>query len=897
MKASLPVTEPARLDALHEYEILDTPPDRTLDDLVRLAGEICETPIALVSLVDQERQWCKAKLGIEVCEIPREQSFCAHAILDPFQPLVVGDAQADPRFRDNEFVAGSPGIRFYAGFPLVTPGGHALGTLCVIDTRPRQLSGRQTEVLRILARQVMTQFELRRSLREMWHANETACRREAQFAEAQRISRTGSWHWDISGDTLSWSDETYRLLGHPPQSFSPTARLCLKNLAPRSRKLFRDRVKKALEEKVPFEFETRGRLASSGEVRILHLTGDVIRDATDRPVEMLGTIRDVTDARNAETTLREQKDLLQSIYEGVEEAIFVVDVDVTGEFHFAGLNPAHERLFGLDAGGARSQTPGQLAGRIPPHVIAAIRANYERCLRSERGIEHEETLPVNGREVCVLTRLSSVRNAEGRIHRIIGTSIDITARKRAETALQKARAAAEAANADLAETNRQMEESIHRANRLALAAEAASRAKSEFLATMSHEIRTPMNGVIGFTGLLAESALTPEQREQVEIIRSSGETLLALINDILDFSKIEAGRIEIERIEFDIADAVQQTLAVLRTRAAAKNLELKAHLHESVPPIVVGDVTRLRQILLNLAGNAIKFTERGGVTLEIRRCELPVAGRSRAGSQPPASSAGRGEPFDLHFTIRDTGIGIPPERLNRLFKAFSQVDSSTTRRYGGTGLGLAISKKLCELMGGGIHVESTPGFGSAFHFTVQVDLAAHPAGTSQAPSNTDAPAGNAASLPPRPLRVLLAEDNRVNQALATALLKKAGCTVTVAANGAECLEILKQQPFDVVFMDVCMPGIDGYETTRRIRSGESGARTARIYIAAMTANALEGDRERCLSSGMDDYLAKPLNKQELLASLRRAGEHDPDASPGPAWSQAPATPTFDPRSF
>jgi CheY-like chemotaxis protein/nitrogen-specific signal transduction histidine kinase len=438
-----------------------------------------------------------------------------------------------------------------------------------------------------------------------------------------------------------------------------------------------------------------------------------------------------------------------------------------------------------------------------------------------------------------------------------------------------------------------MEESIRRANQMAFAAEAACRAKSEFLATMSHEIRTPMNGVIGFTGLLAETNLSPEQREHVEIIRSSGETLLTLINDILDFSKIEANRMELEGAPFDLRAVVQQTLALLKTRAAAKNLHLRSVIAESVPATVIGDVTRLRQVLLNLAGNAIKFTERGEVTVEISRPELRVSCFSV--EENPGT-------IDLHFTVRDTGIGIPPDRINRLFKPFTQIDSSTTRRFGGTGLGLAISKKLCELMGGGIRIESTPGFGSAFHFTIQTQLSATPiAESSDMPAaGATRPASGGTRVPGGltvKLRVLLVEDNRVNQTLALSLLRKANCVARLAEDGREAIELLKSEDFDLVLMDVCMPEMDGYEATRRIRAGECGHGVQGIFIAAMTANAMEGDRDRCLQSGMDDYLSKPISKEELLVLLNRELTRKLAPVELPLSSRRPPPPSTSPHSF
>ena len=899
MKAPLPASENARLEALRSYEILDSPPESACDDLVRLAAQLCGKPIALISLVDQERQWFKATMGLDICETTRDASFCAHALLTPDEILVVADATKDPRFADNPLVTGEPGIRFYAGAPLVAPQGHVLGTLCVIDRVPSQLTNVQLEGLKVLARQVVTQFELRRSLREQWQAAGIACGREAQLADAQRISHTGSWHWDIPANTISWSDEMYRILGFAPQSFPSTVKACLRRIDPGERRALRQHIQEALRTHAPFNSELRVRLPN-GESRILELTGDSLLDATQRPVEMLGTVRDITAVRNAEAELREQRDLFQSIYEGVGDGIFVIDVNPAGEFRFAGLNPACERMLGLKSTDVQGKTLEDLSDVLPQKVISTIRANYQRCLQTGQPFEYEETLEIAGREICSLTRLAPIRDPKGRIHRIVGTANDISGRKRAEKAIRRAQAATEAANTELAETNRQMEKSIERTNQMAIAAEAASRAKSDFLATMSHEIRTPMNGVIGFTGLLAETSLSPEQREHVEIIRASGENLLALINDILDFSKIEAGRMELELLPFEIRTAVQQTLALLRERATAHSVELLCQIHDSVPVKVTGDVTRIRQVLLNLAGNAIKFTAKGSVTVEVSRRGLPanssIAADLTRGTGLPASAT---EPYDLVFTVRDTGIGIPPERLDRLFKAFSQVDTSTTRRYGGTGLGLVISKKLCELMGGGIQVESTPGVGSTFHFSIRVAPT-----EKRPPANGDpqllAATGAATVGSPscRSLNVLLVEDNRMHQALAIALLKKAGCTAQLAEDGAQALDLLRNEPFDLLLMDVCLPTMNGFETTKRIRSGECGTGTQGIHIAAMTANAVEEDRKRCIDAGMNDCLSKPINKGKLFALIERVRHPETNSIADDRRAQTPATePVFDPRSF
>ncbi|MFZ2470340.1 MAG: PAS domain S-box protein [Methanothrix sp.] len=559
-------------------------------------------------------------------------------------------------------------------------------------------------------------------------------------------------------------------------------------------------------------------------------TGAPIFDAKGKRLGAIESIRDITDSKRAKEELQESKDYLEKIINSIGDPIFVKNL----EHQFVLVNDAFCALSGHSREGLLGKKDYDF---FPSEQVAVFLEKDERVFETGKENVNEETITDSqGKDRTIITKKTLYTdNSGGKF--IVGIIRDITERKWAEEELQK--------------TNQQLKTAIAKANELTTLARKANAAKSEFLANMSHEIRTPLNGVIGMTELLLDTDLNSEQLEYAQTINSSGEALLTLINDILDFSKIEARKLVIERQDFDLASVLKYTTDLLARCAKEKGLQVTCLVDPDVPMLLRGDAGRLRQILANLGGNGVKFTNQGKVKIEVK-----VEKEEETN-------------ITLRFSIRDTGIGIPADRLAVLFTPFTQADGSATRKYGGTGLGLAISKQLAQMMNGKIGAESTEGVGSTFWFTARFEKNAHRVQPIDTPSQAAPMAAGPALALPGKVRILLAEDNPVNQKVALAMLKRLGCRTDVVANGREAVKAMQTVPYDLVLMDCQMPEMDGFEATRAVRQKESAASSPSIPIIAMTASAMQADRERCLQSGMNDFIAKPVQPGDLAEMLAR----------------------------
>ena len=910
----LPLDEEVRLRSLRRLGLLDTGAEDRFDRLCRLATFIFEAPIALVSFVDENRQWFKASVGLDVCQTDRDISFCAHSILSS-RPFIIPDAQKDLRFYDNPLVTGAPHLRFYAGIPLKTEDGALAGTFCILDHRPRTFD--ESEIARLQDLAAVAEDEMnaigRRQSMEVLRRSEEGFSGAFHYAAIgiALVRPDGRWIKVNASlcDLLGYSEEeltrlAYQDITHPDD---------LENSLERTRNLLAGKIKS-------FQVEKRY-IHKKRHTIWVSLSVSLLRDQDDQPLYFIAQVQDITQAKRA-------RDQLDRIFNLSPDLLIIVGFDG----YLKNVNPAVETLLGYSRAKLFSEPFTNFVHPDDrPKVMSAfqssmggrqVKARRIRCLRrdgsicwieissvpvpgegliyaaardlTERKLAEEETARVQLEHERILSAVEDgvhwvgsdglIRFENPAANRMLGYTVGELIGKPAHLTLHHSHADGTAypvhdckiyRSLRDGEVRRVFDEVFWRKDgstfaveytctpifskghpagvvvtfvdvtqrraveaglqSARLAAENASHAKTDFLANMSHEIRTPLNGIIGMTELLEGTSLNAEQRDYLETIQASGENLLTVVNDVLDFSKIEFGKLEIDRHAFNLFDLVDEVVALLNYRASARKLELFVNISGGLPVDYIGDATRVRQVLINLVTNAIKFTEKGSISIAVE----------------PASSvlAGSNERM-LQFSVHDSGIGIPPDRVDRLFQVFSQIDTSTTRRYGGSGLGLAICKKLVELMGGTIAVESEFGQGSCFRFNIPLQV-------------TDSGMTNSPSLAGR--RILLVSDSAINTRMLTLLASRWDLSWTQCGSSDEALQLLREgASFDAAILDFQDPEFDGMAVAREVRNLRQSSDLPLVLVAVQNNERLAEEVKR---AGISSFLIRPVRQNLLRQTL------------------------------
>ena len=905
--------EDKRLNALSAYQIVDTLPEKEFDAIARLASYICKAPIALISFIDAEKQWVKSRVGIEATQMPRADAFCNVTILDD-QILEISDVLENENFRQNPFVVNDPQIRFYAGAPLIDPNGYRLGALCVMDMVRRKLTDEQLEALRTLAEDVIAHLVVRKQkkllkdnlLTEKEYFNlfdsspEIHCVMDRDFricfvnspindilgytptetigqviwdffSEGVRVSSLnklkislGRASYPITIETpvlthlgdikwIRWSfifkENRWYSTGRDV-TYLKKAETDLDILSFAAKKspsgiVIRDNeghiiwFNEALEKLLGYSLDevkgkTVGKLIVGEEtdMAVFNAASETFQDNKPYEIELkvykkdgtsiwvsisnsplfnengsverhISMMVDISERKKAE----EQLTLLSLVASSTTSGVVINNKEGKVEW----VNKAFEKITGYTLEDSIDRPLGDvLKGELTD--ISVIEKSRELS-KNKQSFEVDLLVYRKDSQPLWISVINSViLNSHGKVDRYIEVIIDITAKKKAEIELIAAK-----------------EEALQ-----------LSRAKDMFISVMSHEIRTPLNAVIGMSHLLLDDNPVEIQKENLGILKFSAENLMTLINNVLDFTKIETGNIELEKANVDLYELVQSITHSMQFSANEKKIYLKHTIDNTLPKDIIGDSTRLCQVLLNLLGNAIKFTEVGGIDIDLSVIEQTD------------------NDVKIRFSVTDTGIGIASDKINTIFESFKQAEADTSRKYGGTGLGLAITKRLIELHDARINVDSVPGQGSTFWFTIKFDK-----------GQTNAHNNNNKVETGLQLNILVVDDNQINRLLINKVLTKWGATIDFAENGQEAVEKIEdKQNFDVVLMDIHMPIMGGLEATQIIRA-KSESYYQHLPIIALTASMLNSEVNEIANAGMSDYILKPFDPKDLYEKLAK----------------------------
>ncbi|UII19444.1 ATP-binding protein [Fulvivirga ligni] len=806
-------------------KLLQALPQSDIDAITTLASQICETPGALLTLISEDEVYYRACELDDIVNIPINHTFCNYTLKSSNNVFIVEDAHKDDRFKNNPLVTGKPYIRFYAGIALTSYDGTKLGSLCVLDDKPKTLTDQQINSLNLLAKQAMNLIELRMRRDELQHTVENLDKTQIKLQQAKQEAdfrvkkmeflsnsiKVGIFEKSIIEGTETWSNHLYKILGFKKSEIEATIKNLLSRVHPADKMLLKRAISAAgkKENHAPVEIRV---LTKKGEYRWVEVTGNVRREK-GKIILLVGRVIDIHKKKvikNQLSAFIEYTPATVAMFNRHMEFI-TVSKKWREDYHAPG---------------------GMILGRkiydtFPTMDVEKWKKIYERCLKGAIEYSNEESFGrTNGEgKIWLKWEVRPWFISDDEIGGVLVLTEDITTLKERNLQLLKAKEEAERATEE---------------------AEKATKAKAQFLATMSHEIRTPLNAINGLSHLLMSENPRPDQLEHLKLLKFSGDNLLNLVNDILDINKIESNKLKLEQNVFGLHELIKNIQNSLFQKADENLVTIRTNYDEKLPTHFIGDITRISQIIYNLVGNAVKFTTDGYVDISVKYLEQ------------------KDGKYGMKFSVKDSGIGIAPENQSKIFESFEQAETGTTRKYGGTGLGLYITRKLLNMMGSDIKIYSRLGEGSEFYFDLYLEEG----------QPTVSELYNDITLEDirkKDLHVLVAEDNTANQILIGKFLKRANVTYEMANNGMEALNLVSTKRFDMILMDLRMPEVNGYEATAKIRLSHDPYFRS-IPIIALTADALAEVKDEVFKLGMDGYLSKPFRPAELYKTLYKFSE-------------------------